>query len=113
MGVRMVSCDERGVRLTAPLVASINHPATVFGGSASALAILAAWTYRYFVLKSTERSARLVIQSNMIDYLAPNTADFESECAAKTVEELERFVKMLRRHGKARITVAAVLTCGG
>ncbi len=113
MGVRVVRCDERGVRLTAPLAANINHRATVFGGSASAVAILAAWTYLYFVLKSTGLSARLVIQSNTIDYLAPITADFEGECAAMTAGELERFVKMLRRHGKARITVAAVLTCAG
>jgi len=41
------------VLLTAPLAANINHRATVFGGSASAVAILAAWTYLYFVLKGT------------------------------------------------------------
>ncbi len=113
MGVRVVSCDSAGVRLTAPLAANINHRATVFGGSASAVAILAAWTYLYFVLKTAGLSARLVIQSNTINYLAPITADFEGECAAMTPDELERFVKMLRRHGKARITVAAVLTCAG
>jgi len=45
MGVRVVACDESGVRLTAPLYPNINHRATVFGGSASAVAILAAWTF--------------------------------------------------------------------
>lgn len=113
MGVRVLSCDDRGVRLTAPLAANINHRATVFGGSASAVAILAAWTYLYFVLKSIGLSARLVIQSNTIEYLAPITADFEGECAAMAPEELERFVRTLRRHGKARIAVGAVLTCAG
>jgi len=42
MGVRMIACDEHGVRLQAPLAANINHRATVFGGSASAVAIPAA-----------------------------------------------------------------------
>jgi thioesterase domain-containing protein len=113
MGVRVVSCDSTGVRLSAPLAANINHRATVFGGSASAVAILAAWTYLYFVLKGTGLAARLVIQSNTIDYLAPTTADFEGECLAMTPEELARFIKMLRRHGKARITVGATLICAG
>ena len=113
MGVRVTRCDEAGVRLSAPLAANINHRATVFGGSASAVAILAAWTYLYFVLRSTGLFARLVIQSNTIDYLAPITADFAGECAAMSPDELERFAKTLRRHGKARISVAAILTCGG
>ncbi len=113
MGVRVLSCDATGVRLSAPLAANINHRATVFGGSASAVAILAAWTYLYFVLRSAGVFARLVIQSNTIDYLAPITADFEGECPAMSAEELERFTKTLRRHGKARISVAAILTCAG
>ena len=113
MGVRVVSCDSTGVRLAAPLAANINHRATVFGGSASAVAILAAWTYLYFVLRMMGCTARLVIQSNTIDYLAPITADFEGGCEAMSAAELERFTKTLRRHGKARITVAATLTCAG
>jgi len=43
--------------------------------------------------------ARLVIQRNTVDYLAPITADFEAECPAVTSEELARVVKMLSRHG--------------
>jgi thioesterase domain-containing protein len=42
MGVRVLGCDATGVRLEAPLAANINHRATVFGVSASAVAILAA-----------------------------------------------------------------------
>ena len=113
MGVRVVSCDAAGVKLAAPLAANINHRATVFGGSASAVAILAAWTYLHSALRGSGMSTRLVIQRNTIDYLAPITTDFEAECLAVTAEELARVAKMLRRHGKARITLAAQLTCAG
>jgi thioesterase domain-containing protein len=54
-----------------------------------------------------------VIQRNTIDYLAPITADFGAECPAVTAEKLARLVKMLRRHGRARIGLSAHLTCAG
>jgi thioesterase domain-containing protein len=51
MQVRVVSCDAHGVKLTAPLLPNINHRHTMFGGSASALAILAGWTWLHTQLK--------------------------------------------------------------
>ncbi len=113
MGVSVVSCDATCVKLAAPLAANINHRATVFGGSASAVAILAAWTYLHVALRGSGVATRLVIQRNTIDYLAPITADFEAECAAVGAVEFDRLVRTLRRHGKARITLAAQLTCAG
>jgi uncharacterized phiE125 gp8 family phage protein len=40
-------------------------------------------------------------------------ASLPLECPAVAAEELARLVKMLRRHGKARITLSAQLTCAG
>ena len=51
MGVRVLVCDNTAVTLAAPLAPNINHRATVFGGSASAVAILTAWTWLHFVLR--------------------------------------------------------------
>lgn len=113
MGVRVMRCDAEGVLLAAPLAANINHRATVFGGSASAVAILAAWTFLHVALRGSGLATRLVIQRNTIDYLAPITADFEAVCAAVAPGEVERVVRTLRRHGKARITLTARLTCAG
>jgi thioesterase domain-containing protein len=113
MGVRVVGCDAEVVRLTAPLEPNINHRATVFGGSASAVAILAAWTYLHATLRGADLATRLVIQRNTIEYLAPITGDFEAVCPALPAAEMERFVRTVRRHGRARITVGAGLFCGG
>lgn len=113
MGVRVIDCAPPGVTLAAPLAPNINHRATVFGGSASAVAILAAWTWLHFTLRAAGRMSRLVIQKNTVNYLAPITGGFEAHCAAPAPATIETFLRTLARHGKARIEVAAVLTCDG
>ena len=81
MGVSVSGCDGAGVTLAAPLAPNINHRATVFGGSASAVAILAAWASLHGALTRAGVSARLVIQRNTIDYLSPIAGDFTAHCA--------------------------------
>jgi thioesterase domain-containing protein len=113
MGVRVTACDETGVTLRAPLAPNINHRSTVFGGSASAVAILAAWTYLHFSLRAAELPSRLVIQRNTMDYLEPITGDFDARCDALPTAAVEEFLQTRRRHGKARVTLPAGLFCGG
>ena len=43
MQVSVLAAEEAAVLLAAPLAPNINHRATVFGGSASAVAIFSAW----------------------------------------------------------------------
>jgi thioesterase domain-containing protein len=113
MEVRVTACDTKSATLTAPLAPNINHRATVFGGSASAVAILAAWTWLHFALRAAEIPARLVIQKNTVDYLAPITGEFQARCDAPAAETVDKFIATLRRHGKARMAVGAVLTREG
>lgn len=113
MGVRVLACDASGVTLSAPLAPNINHRATVFGGSASAVGILAAWTWLHFALREAGHPARLVIQKNTVDYLAPITGEFTARCEAAPAEVFGKFVRTFARHGKARLEVAAVLWCEG
>src|SRR3954470_15344709 len=91
MGVRVLACEAGGVRLHAPLAPNINHRATVFGGSASAVAILAAWTWLHFALRDAELPSRLVIQSNTMDYLAPIADDFEAYAPGLPPTVFEKF----------------------
>src|SRR5579859_5225327 len=113
MGVRVSACEPADVTLAAPLAPNINHRATVFGGSASAVAILAAWTWLHFTLRAAGLPSRLVIQSNTVDYLAPITGEFEARCSAPATAILDKFMRTLGRHGKARLELAAALTCNG
>ncbi|MFI5356944.1 MAG: YiiD C-terminal domain-containing protein [Opitutales bacterium] len=113
MAVRVVACTAAHVRLQAPLAANVNHRATVFGGSASAVAILAAWTWLHYALQESGLRCRVVIQRNTIDYLAPIDGDFAGECDGLDPVALERLRRTLRRYGKARTTLEARLVLRG
>ena len=64
MAVSVVSVTDSAVTLQAPLEPNINHRETVFGGSASALAILAGWSLLHVRLRAAGIANRLVIQRN-------------------------------------------------
>ena len=111
MEVRVVKVKNDLVILTAPLQPNINHRSTVFGGSASALAILSAWTLVNFRLQSEGIKTRLVIQKNTMSYDKPITSDFEAVCYLNESEIWARFIKILQKKKKSRITVNSFLQC--
>jgi thioesterase domain-containing protein len=76
MAVGVASIDEGTVILRAPLAPNINHQESVFGGSASALAILAGWSLLHVRLRAAGVASRLVIQRNTVDYEQPLTGAF-------------------------------------
>ena len=113
MGVKVLAVDEAGVRLGAPIAPNINHRSTVFGGSASALGILSAWTYLFVRLREPPLRSHIVIQRNCVEYLRPMTGDFEAHCLAPAAAEWDRFTESLRRRSRARISLHAELRCNG
>src|SRR5580693_3454554 len=78
MALRVDSATPEKVQLSAPLAPNINHRETAFGGSVSALAILAAWTLLYLRLDAAQQKTRLVIRSNTMRYDAAATGDFSA-----------------------------------
>lgn len=113
MQVSVVSVDKESVVLRAPLAPNINHCDTVFGGSASAIAILAAWSLLHTRLSSSGISSRLLIQRNTMDYLHPIAGDFTARAFIGQPESWSRFVATLTRKGKARINVTSELEHAG
>ena len=111
VAVRAVHPD--GVTLAAPLAPNINHRDTVFGGSASALAILAAWSLMHTRLLAQALAARLVIQSNTMDYEQPMAGEFTARPALVDPDAWPRFTRTFERMGRARMRVGAVLECDG
>jgi thioesterase domain-containing protein len=109
MQVAVVSVSEESVVLAAPLAPNINHRDTVFGGSASAVAILSAWSLLHTRLASAGIASRLVIQRNSMSYELPIDGTFSARSALAQPEDWAGFTRMLARKGKARITVSAVL----
>ncbi|WP_246701857.1 YiiD C-terminal domain-containing protein [Rhizobium terricola] len=113
MHVRVAATDEKSITLAAPLAPNINHRETVFGGSASAVAILSAWSLLHLRLKSEGLESRVVIQHNTMDYLAPITDDFTARSYLVDPNSWASFTRLLARRGRARILVGAVLETDG
>jgi len=109
MAVSVVSVEPGTVALQAPLAPNSNHQGTVFGGSASALAILAGWALLHVRLQAEGVADRLVIQRNTLEYQQPIGGTFSACSRLEHPERWQQFMAMLSRKGKARITVAARL----
>jgi thioesterase domain-containing protein len=113
MKVSVDAVDVYGVTLRAPLAPNINHRDTVFGGSASAVAILAAWSLLHTRMLQEGIAGRLVIQSNTMDYALPILGEFTARSALEQPGQWPRFTRTLARMGRARTRVGAVLESGG
>ena len=113
MAVRVVSIADDKVILGAPLGPNINHRDTVFGGSASAVAILSAWSLLHLRLTAAGQPSRVVIQRSGMDYLAPIAGDFIAVATLNANADWDGFLRMLGRRGVARIAVDAVLEAEG
>ena len=113
MGICIAHADVDEVRLTAPLAPNINHRETVFGGSAAAVATLAAWTLLLVRLRRHKTKGRLVIAQNSMTYLKPISADFEAVASAKDLMSWEKFMRSIGRKQKGRITAKSTLQLDG
>ena len=111
MGVLVHAATEERVELRAPIGPNINHEATIFGGSASAVAILSAWTLVYLRLQASGLPGRVVIQANSMLYQKPMSADFSAIATSGDEQSWERLFNALRRRRMARITVHSILEC--
>jgi len=113
MHVTVLQAEEECVVLSAPLAPNINHRETVFGGSASAVAILAAWSLLHTRLRGAGISRRLVIQRHSMSFDLPIAGAFTARAFIAQPAAWQKFMSMLTRKNRARITVSAVLEYGG
>jgi thioesterase domain-containing protein len=113
MQVSVVSVQEDSVVLSAPLAPNINHRETVFGGSASAVAILAAWSLLHTRMQHAGVRSRLIIQRNTMHYQHPIAGTFTAHAFITQPAAWEPFTRLLARRGKARIGVSSELVFDG
>jgi thioesterase domain-containing protein len=113
LGVRVLAASPPAVRLAAPLAPSINHLHSVFGGSAVAVATLAAWALLDLRLEHESVQAQVVIQRSTMHHERPITRDFEALASAPDAAAWERFARILARRGRSRCTLTAQLLAGG
>src|SRR5258708_18417236 len=110
-GIQVIHCAEDGIRLRAPLPPNINHRQTAFGGSISAIAMTAGWSYVHRRLQSLEMPARIVVSNAETRFLQPATDDFEAWCPAPPDKAWARFIAAFQKKGRARIVLRAWVLC--
>ncbi len=113
LGCRVLGMSAEEILLEAPLEPNINHRATAFGGSLSALAILAGWALVHFRLRGDGVEVRTVIQESRVRYEKPVRGPFQARCTAPADDVWDRFVRTVVRRGKGRIQVDVELTSDG
>ncbi|HTD06677.1 YiiD C-terminal domain-containing protein [Undibacterium sp.] len=112
MQVEVILSSQESVLLAAPLGPNINHQETVFGGSASAVAILAAWSLVQVRLKQAGIKNDLVIQRNTMEYASPISGAFRARSRIEDAD-WQAFIRTLDRKGRARISVTSILEFDG
>jgi thioesterase domain-containing protein len=113
LGARVQRYDAGELRVSAPLAPNLNHRETAFGGSLSALAILAGWARVTFDLRAEGVRAHVVVQRAAVDFDAPVASAFEVRIAASEGAAWATFRRTLARRGKARIAVQGTLLADG
>jgi thioesterase domain-containing protein len=103
------SWDGSTLTLTAPYEKNKNHHNTVFGGSLAMATVVSGYCMTFMVLDDSLGSSwlkdyTLVIKDFSCNYLNPVSADFETFSNA-TKEDFEKFIKTLKRKGRARLKV--------
>ncbi len=109
MQVRVGAARSDLVILSAPLGPNVNHKSTAFGGSISALGILAAWSLLHLRLLDEALTCEVVIQSNQMDYNRPITGTFSASSSLPDLAVWPAFLKTLTRRRLARIEVRSEL----
>lgn len=112
MGLQVHVATPEAVVLRAPLGPNVNHSGTVFGGSAAAVAVLAAWSLVDVRLGVAGMPGRIVIRRSEMDFMKPIVGDFEATATRPGEVEWQKLLATLRRGRMGRIAVRAVLACG-
>ena len=113
IGLEVVGFDGATVSLRAPLAPNVNHKATAFAGSLTAVATLTGWGLIWLILRERGLRGVIVIQESASRYLAPVGADFVATCQMPPARQVERFLAGLRQHGRARLPLTVEIRAGG
>jgi thioesterase domain-containing protein len=111
MGLRVVSNDESGFTVEAPVALNSNHLRTAFGGSINAVATLAA--YGFLWVELNEAAAHVVVAESWIRFLRPIREMIRATCPPPDANILTEFRDQFVETRKARITLRVDVTENG
>lgn len=104
-----VVADGEGFVLEAPLDPNRNLQHTFFGGSLSALGLLAGWSWLRLALREEMLEPDIVVQRSATDFLSPIPGLARAQPHAPDSETWDRFLRTLRRRGRGRIAIEVTI----
>lgn len=113
IGIQVGEHTDLSLTLHAPLEKNTNHKCTAFGGSIYSVSVLSGWGLIYLLLKQNNLSGHIVIQESHTKFIKPVATDITAKCSFKSTEQYEKFLKMYKRKGIARIKLEAKIVCNG
>ena len=113
IGIQVGEHTDLSLTLHAPLENNINHKCTAFGGSIYSVSVLSGWGLIYLLLKQHNLSGHIVIQESHTKFIKPVATDITAICSFKSTQQYEKFLKMYKRKGIARISLEAKIECNG
>lgn len=113
MAVEVRSAGIDGVEVFAPLAPNINHRDTVFGGSASAVAIVAAWSALHVRMRAEGLAGRIVIRRSTMSYERPIATGFTARADSPGEAAWAALTAAIGRRRPARVAAGAVLMSEG
>lgn len=112
MGLEVIAFDGASLSVRAPLAPNVNHKATAFAGSLTAVATLTGWGLIWLILRERDLRGVIVIQESATRYLLPVGGDFVATCHMPPARQVERFLASLTQHGKARLPLTVEMRAG-
>lgn len=113
MQVRVLRADRYGLALGAALAPNLNHKQTAFGGSLNSLTTLACWGLIQLLVRDCGHAVTVVIQESSVQFLRPVLRDFEAVCPLPAEPVIEKFLRVLKRRGRARLALDSTIQADG
>lgn len=109
MGLRAVEATGERLVLEAPLAPNRNPLGTAFGGTLQALPTLACYGALWLLLREAGLDGHVVVKRAHATFHEPVAGRIRAVCARPRAAEAAAFLAALRRHGKARVELAAAV----
>jgi len=111
MGVKVMQAEDDQVTLWAPLEPNINHCATVFGGSAAAVATLAGWLLVYCKLQQLGLRGQVMVRRSQMDYQKAMHGAFLARNVLVPEAAWHKLTQALLKGRMARLSLSVSLEC--
>ncbi len=105
LGLSIISIDEKGALIRAPLAPNLNHLGGAFGGSLATMMILSGYIWLYDALLKNNHHAHVILFREESEYLLPVKTDIEVLAKSPSQEDWKKFEESFRRKGTGRLVL--------